>query len=106
MILESKDNPSLLLFLISKTQLRIDFAKGHSRTFHECNTCRSGLPKGKVTGMDEPCVLQATIQKYYYYCHCYCCSYGVFDKHWRAEIQVYFLARALSVELSVPFNIL
>lgn len=34
--------------LITKMKLRIDFAKGHSRTVLECSTCRSGLLKGNL----------------------------------------------------------
>lgn len=32
--------------LITKTQLRISFAKGHQYNFHGCGTCRYGLLKG------------------------------------------------------------
>lgn len=70
--------------LITKTQLGISFAKGHSTTFMDVVLADMGNSKELPIGMDELHVLPAAIHKYHYcyFCHCY----GAFDKDWRTAI--------------------
>lgn len=92
--------------LITKMQLRINFAKGCSRNFHEYKHLQVWIAQGKVRlprGMDEAHVLQAAIHNSVVTVVVVCC-FGFFDKSWQTEIQVEFSGKVLIVNLGLSFN--